>query len=58
MLISADLNEILELSDSILIMNSGEIVGYFENSKDVTEYELGLYMLGLKKQKEVGKRDE
>lgn len=58
LLISADLNEILELSDSILIMNSGEIVGYFENSKDVTEYELGLYMLGLKKQKEVGKRDE
>ena len=50
LLISADLNEILELSDSIMVMYDGEVAGYFEDSKKVTEYELGLYMLGLKKQ--------
>lgn len=50
-LVSADLNEILELSDSILVMHKGEIAGYFENSENVDEKELGLYMLGIKKQK-------
>lgn len=52
LLISADLNEILELSDSILVMTGGEVAAYFPDSKKVTEYELGLYMLGLKKQSE------
>ena len=44
------------LSDSILVMCEGEVVAYFEDSSKVTEEELGLYMLGLKKQgvKEVG----
>jgi len=50
MLISADLNEVLELSDSIMVMCDGEVAGYFADSKEVSEYELGLYMLGLKKQ--------
>lgn len=56
LLISADLNEILELSDSIMVMCDGEVAGYFEDSSKVSEYELGLYMLGLKKQeREVAK---
>ena len=50
MLISADLNEVLELSDSIMVMCDGEVAGYFEDSEEVSEYELGLYMLGLKTQ--------
>ncbi|WP_435083018.1 ABC transporter ATP-binding protein [Ohessyouella blattaphilus] len=50
LLVSADLNEVLELSDSIMVMCDGEVAGYFEDSSDVTESELGLYMLGLKKQ--------
>lgn len=56
MLVSADLNEVMVLSDSILVMCDGEVVAYFEDSSKVTEEELGLYMLGLKKQgvKEVG----
>ena len=56
MLVSADLNEVMVLSDSILVMCEGEVVAYFEDSSKVTEEELGLYMLGLKKQgvKEVG----
>lgn len=50
LLISADLNEIFELSDSIMVMCEGEIAGYFRDGKRVSESELGLYMLGLKKQ--------
>jgi simple sugar transport system ATP-binding protein len=54
LLISADLNEILELSDSIMVMYEGKITGYFEDSKKVTEEDLGKYMLGLKKQEREG----
>lgn len=49
-LVSADLNEILELSDSIIVMNSGQMTAYFSDAKEVTEEELGFYMLGMKKQ--------
>jgi ABC-type uncharacterized transport system ATPase subunit len=52
MLVSADLNEIMELSDSLLVMYGGEIAAYFDNPSEITEEELGLYMLGLKKQTE------
>lgn len=54
LLISADLNEVLELSDSVLVMCDGEVAAYFEDSRDVSEEELGLYMLGLKKQEVAG----
>lgn len=56
LLISADLNEVLELSDSLIIMYNGEIAAYFEDASKVLESELGLYMLGIKKQssKEIG----
>ncbi|EIV99401.1 LOW QUALITY PROTEIN: ATPase component of uncharacterized ABC-type transporter [Thermoanaerobacter siderophilus SR4] len=50
LLISADLNEVMELSDSLIVMFGGEIVAYFEDASKVTEEELGAYMLGLKKQ--------
>jgi simple sugar transport system ATP-binding protein len=50
LLISADLNEILELSDSLLVMYEGQIVAYLEEPSKVTEEELGLYMLGLQRQ--------
>ena len=48
LLISADLNEILELSDRLLVLCEGEIVAYFSKSSEVSEQELGEYMLGLK----------
>lgn len=48
-LISADLNEVMELSDSLIVMCDGEIVAYYPDSSHVTEAELGEYMLGLKK---------
>lgn len=49
LLVSADLNEVLELSDSIIVMYNGEIAAYFPDSSDVTEEQLGLYMLGIQK---------
>ncbi len=49
LLISSDLGEVLSLSDSIIVMHEGKIVGYIEDAKNVTEEELGLYMLGVKK---------
>lgn len=48
LLVSADLNEVMELSDSLLVMYEGEIVAYFEDVSSITEEELGLYMLGVK----------
>lgn len=50
LLISADLNEILELSDSLIVMHGGEIVAYLPESGQVTEEELGEYMLGIRRQ--------
>ena len=50
LLISADLNEVLELSDSIIVMNEGRIAAYLPDASSVTDMELGEYMLGVKKQ--------
>ena len=44
--------EILELSDSIIVMCQGKISGYFPQAKEMTEEELGYYMLGVKHQSE------
>ena len=49
LLVSADLNEVLELSDSIIVMFEGEVAAYFPDSSQVTEEMLGLYMLGIQK---------
>lgn len=50
LLFSADLSELLNGSDSIMVMYGGEIVAYFESTNNLTEEMLGEYMLGLKKQ--------
>lgn len=50
LLISADMGELREVSDSIIVFCNGKIVAYFENLNDLTESELGEYMLGLKEQ--------
>lgn len=56
LLISADLDEILEVSDSIIVMHNGKIAAYIADAKAVTSEDLGVYMLGLKHQspEEVG----
>ena len=50
LLVTADLNEALELSDSIIVMHGGEIVAYFADTKQLNEEEMGYYMLGVKRQ--------
>ncbi|MFA0196605.1 ABC transporter ATP-binding protein [Vibrio artabrorum] len=51
LLLSADLDEILSISDRIAVIYKGEIVGVFKN-ENIDEKTLGLYMLGLKRQSE------
>lgn len=50
LLISADLDEIFTLSDRIVVMYGGEIVGEFL-PKEIGREELGLYMTGVKRMK-------
>ena len=50
LLVSADLNEVMDLSDRIIVMFNGKIAAYFKNVKNITEQELGMYMLGAKTQ--------
>ena len=49
LLVSLELDEVMNLSDRILVMYEGEIVGEFD-PRSVTVEELGLYMAGAKKQ--------
>ncbi|MDO4506887.1 MAG: ABC transporter ATP-binding protein [Spirochaetales bacterium] len=49
LLVSYELDEVLSLSDRILVMHKGEIVGELD-PKTTTPEELGLYMAGAKRQ--------
>jgi simple sugar transport system ATP-binding protein len=49
LLFSADLGEALAMSDRLMVMFSGEIVVVFDKPRELTESELGLYMLGIKR---------
>ena len=49
LLVSLELDEVMNLSDRILVMYEGEIVGEFD-PKATTVQELGLYMAGARKQ--------
>ena len=55
LLVSADLNELIALSDRILVMYKGKIVASLDNAAKVSEQELGLYMLGIKQQEGDGR---
>ena len=48
LLVSLELEEVMDVSDRILVMYEGEIVGEL-NPKTTTEDELGLYMAGAKR---------
>ena len=50
LLVSADLNEVMELSDSLIVMYGGQIAAYFEDTSTLTDEIMGEYMLGLKRQ--------
>lgn len=51
LLISHELSEVMELSDRILVMYDGKVVGNLQNDSGLDEQTVGLYMLG-------GKADE
>ena len=48
LLISLELDEVMDIPDRILVMYEGEIVGEFD-PKNTTQDELGLYMAGAKR---------
>ena len=55
LLVSLELDEVMSLSDRILVIYEGEIVGEFDPKK-VTVQELGLFMAGAKREKEGGEQ--
>ena len=58
LLVSLELDEVLDLSDRILVMYEGEIVASLDNTVKRDYSELGLYMSGAKRQKEYGGADD
>ena len=53
LLVSLELDEVMNLSDRILVMYEGEVVGEFD-PKTTTVQELGLYMAGAKRMEKGG----
>ena len=53
LLVSLELDEVMSLSDRILVMYEGEIVGELD-PKTTTVQELGLYMAGAKRSQKEG----
>ncbi len=51
LVVSAELSEVIALSDRIAVMYEGQVTGIFD-AGTVTEEELGLYMLGVKRMDE------
>ena len=52
LLVSADLNEVIDLSDRIIVMYNGKIAAYFKDANNVNDTQLGMYMLGAASQNE------
>ena len=50
LLVSLELSEVMSVSDRILVIYEGELVGEVDPSK-ITQQELGLYMSGSKREK-------
>ncbi len=50
LLVSADLTELLSVSDSLIVMVNGKVSAYFPDVSKIDEYMIGEYMLGVKSQ--------
>jgi ABC-type uncharacterized transport system ATPase subunit len=50
LLVSADLNEVMELSDRLIIFYGGRIAASFNDTSNLTDELMGEYMLGLRRQ--------
>ncbi|MDO5110691.1 MAG: ABC transporter ATP-binding protein [Clostridia bacterium] len=57
LLVSADLNEVMELSDSLIVLYGGKIAAYFDDTSELDDEVMGEYMLGIKHQsaEEIGR---
>lgn len=57
LLVSADLNEVMELSDSLIVLYNGKIAAYFDDTAKLNDEMMGEYMLGIKHQtaEEIGR---
>ena len=55
LLVSLELDEVMSLSDRILVMYEGEIVGELD-PKETTVQEMGLYMAGAKRMTKAGEQ--
>lgn len=55
LLVSLELDEVMSLSDRIIVLYEGEVVGEFD-PKQITVQELGLYMAGAKRMEMGGAR--
>ena len=56
LLVSLELDEVMNLSDRILVMHGGEIVGEFKGG-EIDAQELGLYMAGAKRQNKQAEKE-
>ncbi len=57
-LISADLDEVLKLSNRVIAIYNGQITGHFKDASKINDVDLGPYMLGVKKEEAAsGKMD-
>ncbi len=56
LLVSLELDEVMNLSDRILVMHNGEIVGAFRGG-EIDAQELGLYMAGAKRQEKPAEKE-
>ena len=52
--LSSEMSELIGMSDRIMVMYEGEIVGEFLNDGNLSEIELGLYMTGSKRREVKG----
>ena len=51
LLVSLELDEVMDVPDRILVMYEGELVGEFK-PEEITIEELGLYMTGAKRREQ------
>ncbi len=57
-LISADLDEVLKLSNRVVVIYNGMITAHFKDASKINDVDLGPYMLGVKKEEAAsGKMD-
>lgn len=58
LLLSADLAEVFDLADRILVFHKGEITAHITDVRNISEEQLGRYMLGIEKMQPDKEKEE